>query len=638
MQRRDFLRAGAGLALGFVYADSSQSATTQLQPNAWLRVHPDGSVTILIERTDVGQGIWTGIAMLVAEELEVDWDSIRLEAAPADPNVYKNMVTGGSGGMIESWDSLRRAGAQGREMLLSAAALAWRVSPAECRAEQGAVVHPATGRRLSYGTLVESASALPIPDPKSVVLKLPHEYRVLGRSLPRKDIPPKTDGSALFGIDVRVPGMLYAVVARCPTFGGRPASYDATAAKAVPSVRQVFEIEPLPRFENTAGGVAVVAESTWAAIQGRKALNVRWDLGPNVTESSQTLRRLAQSQLEAPATYVALERGSPSSALASAGKVIRAVYELPFQPHATMEPMNATVDARADRMEVWTGTQAPLDIRDTLAKLAKLPASAVTIHNCWSGGGFGRRFQWDYPAEAWQISKAAGHPVKLSWTREDDFQHDFYRQLSFHGMAAALDDRGQLTAWSHRVVSTSIRQIFDSPERLKDPKRVAGQELGCTSIPYAVPNLRVDFAPLTSCVPRAWWRSVSESFNVFAVECFIDEIAAVAHQDPLRFRLDLLRAAEKNPGLTWHERPSLVTRFRKVLEVAADRAGWNKPLPQGYGRGVAASYSTGTFVAYVATVSSEPNGGIRVRKVDAARRLRLRCQSRFREGHDRRRC
>jgi isoquinoline 1-oxidoreductase beta subunit len=617
MQRRDFLRAGAGLALGFVYARNGAGATSPLQPNAWLRILPDGNVTILIEKTDLGQGIWTGIAMLVAEELETDWETIRLEAAPADRNVFKDLVTGGSGGMIGSWDSLRRAGAQGREMLIAAAALTWHVFPAECRAERGTVVHPASGRRLTYGALVETAATLPVPDVSPASLKQPHEYRILGTSVPRKDIPPKTDGSAVFGIDIRVPGMLYAVVARCPTFGGKPASYDAAAAKAISGVLQIFEIEPLPRLENTAGGVAVVADSTWAAMEGRKALNVRWDLGPNAAESSETLRKQAQSQLEVPPTYISLERGSPVNVLASAQKVIRATYELPFQPHATMEPMNCTVDVRADRMEVWTGTQCPLEVQDRLSKLAKQPVSALTIHNCWSGGGFGRRFQWDYPAEAWQISKAAGHPVKLTWTREDDFGHDFYRPLSFHGMAAALDARGQLAVWSHRIVSTSIRQVFDSAEQLTSPQRVAGQELGCASMPYAVPNMRVDFAPLTSCVPRAWWRSVSESFNVFAVECFIDEIAAAAAQDPLQFRLDHLRAAEKDPNHTWHERPSLLPRLRRVLEVAADRAGWSKPLPTGTGRGIAACYSCGSFVAYVATVSNESNGSIRVRKVDA---------------------
>ena len=412
--------------------------------------------------------------------------------------------------------------------------------------------------------------------------------------------------------------MLYAVVARCPTFGGKAASYDAAAAKAIPGVRQVFEIEPLPRIENTAGGIAVVADSTWAAIQGRKALNVRWDLGPNAAESSESLRQQAQSQLEVPPTYISLERGSPIAVLTNAQKIVRATYELPFQPHATMEPMNCTVDARADRVEVWTGTQCPLDVQSRVAKLAKLPGSAVTVHNCWSGGGFGRRFQWDYPAEAWQISKAAGRPVKLTWTREDDFTHDFYRPLSFHGMAAALDAQGQLAVWSHRIVSTSIRQVFDSEENLKSPKRVASQELSHTSIPYAVPNIRVDFAPLTSCVPRAWWRSVAESFNVFALECFIDEIAAAAGRDPLQFRLDHLRLSEKDPSLSWHQKPSLIPRLRKVFEVAADRAGWGKPLPANTGRGIAGCYSCNSLVAYVATVSSESDGTIRVRKIDAA--------------------
>jgi len=603
MERRDFLKTGAGLIVGFTLGNRPAAAAIW-QPNAWLRIDPSGHITVLIEKSDVGQGIWTGIAKLVAEELDAPWDSVRVEQAPADPKVYHNMSTGGSGGIEGSWDSLRRAGAQAREMLIAAAANRWNVAPTECRAVQGAIAHTAGNRRLGYGELADDAAKLTPPDPAKVSLKSAGEYRLIGKPAPRKDVAAKVNGSARYGIDTRVPGMLYAVVARCPTFGGKPARYDAAAAKAVGGVIAVVEIEPIPRPMNAAGGVAVVATNSWAAIQGRKALNVVWDRGPNAAESTATLHEAAARQLAGPPTVVVVDQGA-AAAIAGAAKAIDAVYELPFQAHASMEPMNATVDARADRIECWTGTQWPLRIQSVLAGLSGIAPENIVVHNTWSGGSFGRRGQWDYPAEAWQISKAAGKPVKLLWTREDDMQHDFYRPLSFHKMSGALDANGAPVAWQHRIVSTAIRETFDSPEALRDPKNVARQELEGAEIPYDVGKLTVDFAPLTSAVPRAWWRSVATSFNAFAVECFVDELAAAANKDPYQFRMDLLRRAD-------------VQRQRGVLRLAAEQAGWGKPLPAGWGRGIAAFFSFGTYVAYVATVSGAPGKDLRVRNIVAA--------------------
>jgi isoquinoline 1-oxidoreductase beta subunit len=556
-----------------------------------------------VEKSDLGQGIWSGIAKLIAEELDADWSKVRLEQAPADPRVYKAMSTGGSGGTEESWDPLRRAGAQARQMLVGAAAERWNVAAERCLTAAGFVIHSASGRRLSYGDLAEAAAARPVPDPSKVPLKARADYKLIGKPAPRNDVPPKVDGSARYGIDAKVPGMLYAVVARCPTFAGKAARYDAAAAKAVPGVRFVVEIEAVPRPVNSAGGVAVVADNTWAALQGRKALNIVWDRGPNASESTAGLRRLGAQQLQAAATHVVVDRGDAAAALAGAAKTIHADYELPFLAHASMEPMNATADAHPDRIEIWTGTQWPLQIQAVVSRLAKLEPQAVTVHNCWSGGSFGRRGQWDYPVEAWQISAAVSKPVKLVWTREDDMQHDFYRPLTFHRMSAALDAAHQPMAWTHRIVSTAIRETFDPPERLRDPKAVARQELAGADILYNVPKLRVDFAPLQSGVPRAWWRSVATSFNAFVVESFVDELAAAAGKDPLQFRLDLLSGDNEQ-----------VRRLRNVLALAGEKARWGTPLPAGWGRGIAGFCSFDSYIAYVAVVS----GDARVRQVYAA--------------------
>ena len=618
LDRRDFLKAG-GLIVGFTFGGPPSLASPNFTPNAWLRIDVSGQVVVLVEKSELGQGIWTTLAMMVAEELEADWTKVRVEQAPAIPGVYENMSTGGSGSTIGSWDGLRQAGAQAREMLIAAAAQKWNVPKASCRAENGTVAHLDSGRRASYGELAELAASMPVLNRQVIALKDPKDFRLIGKSIPRTDIPAKVDGSATFGLDVRVPNMLYAVIARCPTFGGKPASYDAAAAKAVPGVRQVFEVPALPRLNNTAGGVAVVADNTWAAIQGRKALNITWNRGANASESSDTLRLLAETQMRGLATYVSREDGDVAGAEASAAKLVEAVYEQPFQPHASMEPMNCVADVRPDRIEIWTGTQWPLSIQDSLAALSGLPKESITVHNQWSGGAFGRRGQWDYPAEAWQLSKEIGKPVKLVWTREDDFQHDFYRQLSFHRMKGALDTNSRITSWSHRVVSTSIREVFDSPERLQDPARLARQEMGgAADIGWAVPNVRIDYAPLRSAVPRAWWRSVESSFNTFAVECFVDELAHAAGKDPLAFRLELLEGDRTVKNPSWPPDPLVTKRLRGVLQTAAQHGDWGHPLPAGWGRGIAGYHGFDTYVAYVVVVSSEEGGAIRVRNVVGA--------------------
>jgi isoquinoline 1-oxidoreductase beta subunit len=632
VNRREFLKAsasgGAAFILGFYLPERGRAQAFSpgeaggFKPNAWLRITRDNQITVLVENPEMGQGPRTMETMMLADELEADWSTIRVEQAPVIPEIYHHLGTGGSGGTSWAWGHMRQAGAQARETLLAAAAQQWGVTKTECRAREGAVIHAATNRRFTYGELVETASKLLPINTDAIPLKPPREFRLIGRPLPRVDLAGKVDGSAQFGIDVRIPGMLFAVIARCPQFGGKLISFDATGAKATPGVRAVFPVPPIGEVSVTpgvarnirsSGGVAVVADSTWAAIQGRDALKVSWDRG-SATESTESLQKLLRKQAAAPPSYVAVNQGDALKALERSPKKVEATYELPFQAHATMEPMNTTVHVHDDHIEVWSPTQIGEIHRNEIAQLSGLPPDKVTVHMTFCGGSFGRRYQWDYAAQAWQAAREMKQPVQLLWTREDDMQHDFYRPYSYHRMSGGLDERGGIVAWSHRIVSTSIRAVFDSPEELKDPKHVASQELGGAGvIPYATENFRLDYAPAQSVVPRAWWRSVESSFNAFAVECFIDELAHAAGRDPYEFRVSLLPESRKLGDELLD-----TSRFRAVLQLAAEKSGWGKPLPEGHGRGIACFYSFGSYVAHVAEVSVEKDGTVRVNRVVSA--------------------
>jgi isoquinoline 1-oxidoreductase beta subunit len=636
--RREFLKSGAttgaALVLGFYLpacgrAERPGSAESNVfEPNAWLRITPDNQITVLVELPEMGQGPRTVNAMLIAEELEADWSTIRVDQAPTLPNIYKHLVTGGSGGVKAIWVPMRKVGAQAREMLRAAAAQKWGADTRDCRAENGTILHVPSGRRLTYGELVETASKLPLIKPDDLPLKQPADFRLIGKPMPRIDTPSKVEGSAVFGIDTRVPGMLFAVIARCPHFGGKLAGFDATAAKAVPGVRAVFAIPALPeppnpsgsRIPNTAGGVVVAADSTWAAIRGREALKLTWDKGPAGSESTASIHKQMLDQAAGPPTFVAVNQGDALKAIETASKKVEATYELPFQAHATMEPMNIAIDLHNDRIEVWAPTQGAAFHQAFIAQLSGLPPDKVTVHMTLSGGSFGRRYQWDYVAEAWQIGKELKRPVQVVWTRDDDLQHDFYRQYNYHRLSGGLDAKGNIVGWSHRVVSTPIRPTFDSTERLKDPRRVASQELGSAgTLPYAAENFRLDYAPVKSEVPRAWWRSVEDSFTAFAGECFIDELAHAAGRDPYEYRMKLLAEDRKIPSVIYPSgRPLDTARLRSVLQLAAEKAGWGKPLPARTGRGVACKYSFETYIAYVAQVSVDKTGTVRVERIVSA--------------------
>lgn len=599
--RRRFLKVSAvatgGLLIGFhLPAWSRREPTTDgatLEPNAWIRISSDGAVTLLVARSEMGQGVMTSLPMLIAEELEVELGAVKVEFAPAD-KAYTNrligqQLTGGSTAIRDAWNKLREAGAVARDLLIDAAAQTWGVTADSCRAENGKVIHDGSGRQLSYGALVDKAATLPVPE--AGFLKEPEEFRIIGRSLPRLDIPAKLDGSATFGMDVQVPGMLVATLLRCPVFGGTVKSFEAKRARGMSGVRHVLRIDD---------GIAVVADSFWQALKARQALDVTWNEGPVAAMSSAGIRERFAAALEQPAA-TARSEGNASAAFASAPAVIEAEYEVPYQAHACMEPMNCTADVRADGCDVWVPTQAQTRAQQTAMRLTGLSEQAVKVHTTFLGGGFGRRGEADFVSQAVQISKAAGAPVKLVWTREDDIQHDFYRPATLNRLRAALDASGKPIAWEHRIVGPSIMsRVF--PNAVKDGLDRSSTE-GAANLPYAIPNLAVTYRIEDPGIPVGFWRSVGSSQNAYITECFLDELAAAADKDPYEFRLALLADAPRHHG---------------VLKLAAEAAGWGTPLPEGRYRGIAVAESFASYVAQVAEVSVSDDGDVRVHRVVCA--------------------
>ncbi len=607
MARRDFLSvvafAGSGLVLGVHVPtrrrDGAPDAPgAEFAPNAFVRVATDGTVTVVIGYSEMGQGILTALPMLVAEELEVDPATIRFEQGPA-ADEYKNplfglQATGGSSTVRGMWEPMRRAGAAAREMLLAAAAARWSVPRSDLVAANGTVTHGSSGRRASYGSLTQAASKQTVPT--DVALKPASAWKVLGRRMKRLDSLPKVTGRAQFGLDVRVPGMLVAVVARCPVFGGRATHFEATAARAVPGVRHVVE---------SPSGVAVVADGYWAALKGREALSVTWDEGATAAQSSDAIRARWVQLAQQPG-ITARHEGQGADALAAAARRLDAVYEAPYLAHATMEPMNCTARVTAGAVEVWAPTQFQGVNKQLAAQIAGVPESAVQIHTTLLGGGFGRRAEQDFLVEAVSISKAVGAPVKVVYSREDDIQHDFYRPAVYNVLAAGLDAAGNPVAWTHRSVSSSILARF-FPQMFHDGKDENAYE-GAADIPYAIPNIHVDWIRDEPGVPVGFWRSVGSSHTAWVKESFLDEIAAASHTDPLELRRRLLGASHS---------PS-APRLLGALNAAAERAGWGTAPPAGRARGLAVHESFGSFVAEVAEVSLGGDGTPVVHRVVCA--------------------
>jgi isoquinoline 1-oxidoreductase beta subunit len=580
-------RSGDALPL----AEDSPPGT--FAPNAWIRIGTDGMVTIIVDRSEMGQGVTTALPMLVAEELEANWDAIQFEFAPTDPAyvnpAFRVQGTFGSSSVRVAWEPLRKAGAAAREMLIAAAAELWNVSASQCRAEKGTVIHEASGRRADFGALADRAAELPIP--RNVSLKNPRAFRLIGTRQRRLDTRVKVDGTARFGIDVRVPGMLYAAVARCSVFGGTVERYDAASTRSVPGVLQVLRIR---------GGVAVVATNTWAALTGQRSLQVRWNEGPHAFQStdkiSSSFRDLAGRR-----GAVARDDGNVPRALATAAQQIEATYQLPFLAHATMEPMNCTAHVTAGGCEVWVPTQNQTATRRAAARIARIDMEQVTVHTTYLGGGFGRRYETDFVADAVEISRAVGAPVQVVWSREDDIQHDFYRPASYHVLRGGLDQNGWPSAWSHRLICPSILARA-SGGRLRggiDPEAVEGARRN----PYAIPNVFVDYHHVETGIPVGFWRSINHTHNAYVKECFLDELARAGGKDPLEMRRRLLARHR---------------RHRQVLDVAADRAGWGDALPAGRARGIALHEAFMSVVAQVAEVSTTADGMLQVHRVVCA--------------------
>jgi isoquinoline 1-oxidoreductase beta subunit len=612
--RREFLKGAgsagiAALTIGFDWAASTSPARAlgaaagagPFAPNAFVRIGADDSITIIAKHIEMGQGSYTGLATVLAEELDADWAQVRVESAPADATRYANLAfgkiqgTGGSSAIANSWPQLRDAGAKARAMLCTAAASQWHVPVAELKVDKSVISHAPSSRKATFGSLVKLAAALPVP--ATVQLKDPKDFKLIGHVLPRVDVPAKCDGSAQFTIDVEMPGLLVALLKRPPLFGATVKTFDDSAALEVPEVVKVVQVP---------GGIAVIAKSFWAAKQGRDALKIEWDDSKaekrSSTEIMNEYRRLADQPV-----ISARKDGDALQAIGAASRKISASYEFPYLAHAPMEPLDAVIKLDAHSCEIWAGDQFQTIDQANAAKTAGLDPSQVSIHTLYAGGSFGRRANTisDYIVEAVSIAKAYGAdgtPIKLQWTREDDIHGGLYRPMYFHKLEAGLNAQGELTGWRHVIVGQSIMAGTLFAGMIKDGVDPTSVE-GAASVAYSIPNITVELSTTTTGVPVLWWRVVGSSHTTFAVESFIDEVAHAAGVDGFTFRRKLLE----------HE-----PRMKAVLELAADKAGWGSPLPKGRGRGIAVGEAFNTFVAQVAEVTVDDSGKIKVDRVVCA--------------------
>jgi isoquinoline 1-oxidoreductase subunit beta len=604
LSRRSFLQAGVAaggglmlsLSLPFANVEAEAADADGFVPNAFIRIEGDGQIVLTMPYVEMGQGTYTSISMLIAEELDVNLTQVRLEHAPPNEKLYGNpllggiQATGNSNAIRGAWQPMRQAGATARTMLVAAAAKRWSVDPASCRTRSGEVRHPPTGRRIKYGELAADAARLPVPE--NVALKRPQDFKLIGTPAKRLDAPSKVNGTAVYGIDVRPPGVKIATLAQSPVFGGRVKNVDDAAAKAVKGVHQIVRLDD---------AVAVVADHMGAAKKGLAALVIEWDAGPHAKLGTDDILRDLERATQKPGA-VAQNIGDVDKAMASAATKIDATYQVPFLAHATMEPMNCTVHVRQDGCDVWVGNQALGRAQAAAAKIAGLPLDKVAVHNHLIGGGFGRRLEIDGVIRAVEIGKHVDGPVKVVWTREEDIQHDMYRPCFFDRLSAGLDQRGMPVAWNHRFAGSSIIARWAPPLFTNgvDPDTTEG----AIDLVYALPNLHVEYQRVEPPgIPTAFWRSVGPSHNVFVTESFMDELASVAKQDPVVYRRALL---DKAP------------RARAVLDLAAEKAGWAKPLPDRVGRGVAVQFVFATYMAQVSEVEVSREGSVRVRRVVCA--------------------
>jgi isoquinoline 1-oxidoreductase beta subunit len=611
INRRQFLFTtsvvGGAFVLGFVLPSRRvEAATIAEQPwtspttggteiNAWLIIGSDDTITIRVAQSEMGEGVFTSMPMLIAEELACDWTKVRAEYASVNRSlrenrVYQRMATNGSGAVRRSREYLQQAGASARGRLIAAAAQQWGVPASECRAENGRIMHPASGRQVNYGAIAAAAAAVKLDAEPAI--KTPDQFMLLGKSLNRLDVPLKVDGSAIYGIDVRLPDMLYASVMTCPVFGGKVQHYNFDAIKSMPGVRAAVELP---------NGIAVVADSFWQAKTALEVMPVEWDFGAHANANSASFRKAFQEALDKPGV-VAKEDGDALAAIKVAAKVVEADYEVPYLAHACMEPMNCTAQVTPQRVDVWVGTQNPEAVMAAAAEITGVALENVYVHNCFLGGGFGRRGHTDHVRQAVTAAKALGdQPVQLIWTREEDIRHDLYRPMAAIRFRAALDANGTPTAYFNRSVTHSILAGI-RPENVKDGIDRTSVE-GLANIPYTFPQYRIEHLIHNTHVPVWFWRSVGASQNGFAVEGFIDELAHAAGKDAVELRRQLLKVHAD---------------WLHVLDTAAQKANWGKAMPPGTAQGIAIVESYGSIVAEVADVSVSKRGEVRVERVVCA--------------------
>ena len=600
LSRREFFvagaAAGAGLVIGFYLPHRGSHENEIFAPNAYLKIAPDGKITIVVARSEMGQGVRTALPMILAEELEADWKQIAIEQAGAS-TLYGDQTTGSSASVRSTWDPMRKAGAAAREMLISAAALQWGVGRDSCKAENSSVLHAGSNRRLTYGELALKASSLPIPtDPP--LKKDAKDYKIVGKPLPRLDTPDKVDGTAVYGIDFHLPNMSYALLARCPVIGGKVASFDDKESRQIAGVKYVGKISD--------SAVAVVADSVWGAMEGRRVLNVTWDEGPNKDLNSAAIFDSLKKSVSGKAAVLY----STGDMLKVSGRRVQAAYQLPLMAHAAMEPGNCVADFRGSSCEIWAPTQVPQDVRDAAAAALGLNPDQVKVNVTLIGGGFGRRLEHDYGVEAALVSKAASVPVKVIWTREDDMRFSTYRPASYHALSATLDGSGWPVAFSHRLISPSI----NGQKGVAQPDGVDVDLKDEAAVVYSFPNALVDYVMTETPVPLGFMRSVYALQMGFASECFIDELAAAAGKDPLDYRLHLL---SKDEDVKFFDAIWRTSRMRGVLQMAADKAGWSQPAAAGRYRGIACFGCFSSYMAEVVEISME-NDQPRVHRVVGA--------------------
>jgi isoquinoline 1-oxidoreductase subunit beta len=623
VNRRTFIRltglTGGGLALGLALRPAARAAEANpafpapgendFAPNFHLRIAPSGAVTIVSQNPECGQGVKTSLPMLIAEELEVDWQTVTVEQAGLDDR-YRRQIAGGSGATPAHFDEFRRLGATARVMLIQAAAQAWNVPVGDCHAEKGAVHHRPSGRSVGYGELAAKAAALPVPAADSVVLKESKDYKILGQRISGVDNPAIVTGRRLFGIDQKLPGMVFATYVKCPVFGGKARSANLDTIKSAPGVRDAFILETKGDFDGLQSGVAIVGDDTWSVFRAAGRLQVDWDEGATAAQSTSGFAELAEKQSQRAGVQTLGSDGDVASALASAARTVEAFYTYPYVHHANLEPQNCTAIVREGRAEIWAPTQNPGSARPLVARTLGLDEKNVIIHMTRIGGGFGRRLMNDYVAECAAIAARVNAPVKLTWTREEDMRHDFFKAAGWHRLRGAVDNAGKLVAWHDHFVTLGVNS---------DTRAGNGAAMSPDEFPGRfVPNYKLEQTIINTGVPLGWWRAPGSCSLAFVTQSFIDELAHAAGRDPVEFRLALLGDDREVPPASGRGPAYHAGRMKGVVKLVAEKSGWGRPLPKGEGRGIAFHFSHLGYVAEVAHVAVSPEGELTVKRVTAA--------------------